>query len=154
MVSPEMLRRYPFFAFMTHDQLRKAAMIAEENNIKAGTTLFEEGDPADALYLLREGNIELYYHIIDERGMEQKQVYLVGMINPGEVLGISGLIRPFKYTTSAVSGETSQLLELDAVALREMCDDDVKLAAEWYRQIAETTLERLNHTRVQLLAAS
>jgi len=154
MVSPEMLRRYPFFAFMNHDQLREVAMIAEEKNIEAGVTLFEGDDPANALYLLREGNIELHYHIKDERGMERPQDYLVGMINPGEVLGISGLIRPYKYTTSAISGETSQLLEFDAVSLRRLCDEDVNLAAEWNRQIAETTLERLNHTRVQLLAAT
>ncbi len=93
MVSPEMLRRYPFFAFMNHDQLREAAMIAEEKNIEAGVTLFEGGDPANALYLLREGNIELHYQISDERGMETEQDYLVGMINPGEVVGISGLIQ-------------------------------------------------------------
>lgn len=154
MVSPEMLRRYPFFAFMNHDQLRQAAMIAEEKDIEAGVTLFEGGDPANALYLLREGNIELHYKVSDERGMEKQQDYLVGMINPGEVVGISGLIRPYRYTTSAKSGETSQLLKFDAVALRGLCDQDVNLAAEWHRQIAESTLERLNHTRVQLLAAN
>ncbi|MDX1413635.1 MAG: Crp/Fnr family transcriptional regulator [Candidatus Promineifilaceae bacterium] len=154
MVSPEMLRRYPFFAFLNHDQLRKVAMIAEEKNVSAGMTLFKAGDPANALYLLREGNIELHYHVSDERGMEKSQNYLVGMINPGDMLGISGLIRPYEFTTSAVAGETSQLLEFDAIALRKLCDEDVYLAADWHRQIAETTLERLNHTRIQLLAAT
>lgn len=154
MISPELLRRYPFFAFLNHEQLRKVAMIAEEKNVQAGVTLFSGGDPADTLYLLREGNIELHYHISDERGMEREQDFLVGMINPGEVLGISGLIRPYKYTTSAIAGETSQLLEFDAVALRNLCKEDVNLMAEWQQQIAETTLERLNNTRVQLLAAS
>jgi CRP-like cAMP-binding protein len=154
MISPEMLRRYPFFAFLNHDQLREVAMIAEEKQVGASITLFAAGEPASALFLLREGNVELHYTVIDERGMEKQQDYLVGMINPGEVLGISALIRPYQYTTSALTGEASQIVEFDAVALRELCEQDLQLMAEWQRQIAEATLERLHYTRIQLLAAS
>ncbi len=154
MISPEILRRYPFFAFLNHRQLQTIAMIAHEKTVDAGITLFEGGDPADVLYLLREGNIELHYKISDERGIEREQDFLVGMINPGELLGISSLIRPYRYTTSAVSGEMSQLLLFDGVELRQLCEKDISLAAEWQRQIAETTLERLNHTRVQLLGVT
>ncbi|UCC51260.1 MAG: Crp/Fnr family transcriptional regulator [Anaerolineaceae bacterium] len=154
MISPEMLRRYPFFAFLDHAQLADVAMIAEEKEAGAGVALFTAGEPASALYLLREGNIELHYTVTDERGMEEQQDYLVGMINPSEVFGISALIRPYQYTTSALTGESSQYVEFDAVALRELCEKDLSLAAEWQRQIAEATLERLHYTRIQLLAAS
>ena len=154
MVSPEMLRRYPFFSFMNHDQLHEVAMITEEKELEAGSVLFAGGDPANNLYLLREGGVELHFTITDERGMEKQQDYLVGMINPGEMFGISSLIRPHIYTTSAHISELSQLLELDAVKLRSLCDKDTAVAAEWQRHIAEVTLERLNHTRIQLLAAA
>jgi len=154
MISPEMLRRYPFFAFLNHDQLGEVAMIAEERVVGAGITLFNSGEPASALFLLREGNVELHYTVIDERGMEKPQDYLVGMINPGDVLGISALIRPYQYTTSALTGESSQIVQFDAVALRKLCEQDLQLMAEWQRQIAEATLERLQYTRIQLLAAS
>ncbi len=154
MVSPEMLRRYPFFAFMNHVQLHEAAMITEETELPAGDVLFTSGEPADKLYLLREGGVELHYTVTDERGMEKRQDYLVGMINPGEMFGISALIRPFIYTTSAWTSSPSRLLVLNADDLRELCGKDKELAAEWQRHIAEVTLERLNYTRVQLLAAS
>jgi CRP-like cAMP-binding protein len=152
MVSPEMLRRYPFFSFMNHVQLHQVAMITEEMQAEAGTVLFAAGDPANRLYLLREGGVELHFTVTDERGMEKQQDYLVGMINPGDMLGISALIRPYEYTTGALVSEASQLLEIDAEQLRSLCDEDKDLAAEWHRHIAEVTLERLNYTRIQLLA--
>ena len=86
--------------------------------------------------------------------MEKPQDFLVGMINPGEMFGISALVRPYKYTTRAITSETSQLLELNAVELRALCGKDTALTAEWQSHIAEVTLERLNQTRIQLLAAT
>ena len=154
MVSPEMLRRYPFFSFMDHVQLHEVAMITEEKILEAGSVLFTAGQPANTLYLLREGGVELHYTVADERGMEKEQDFLVGMINPGDIVGISALIRPHQYTTSALISESSQLLELDAVELRALCERDTALAAEWQRQIAEVMLERLHYTRIQLLAAA
>ena len=154
MVSPEMLRRYPFFSFMNHVQLHEVAMMTEEAEIETGVVLFNAEEAANTLYLLREGSVELHYIIIDERGMEKEQDFLVGIINPGEVFGISALIRPYKYTTSALTSETSQLLVLNAVELRALCDKDTALTAEWQRHIAEVTSKRLHYTRIQLLAAT
>lgn len=154
MVSPETIRRYRFFSFMNHIQLHEVAMITEEKEVQAGVTLFSAGDPAGALYLLREGGVELHYTVVDERRMEKRQDFLVGLINPGEMFGISALIRPFVYTTGAITSELCRLLVIDAEQLRSLCDKDKDLAAEWQRHIAEVTLERLNYTRVQLLAAA
>lgn len=154
MVSPEMLRRYPFFSFMNHIQLHEVSMITEEKEVEAGTVLFSLGEAANSLYLLREGGVELHLTVTDERGMEEQQDYLVGMINPGDMFGISALIRPYKYTTGALTSDASQLLEIDAEQLRALCDKDKDLSAEWQRHIAEVTLERLNYTRIQLLAAA
>lgn len=154
MVSPEMLRRYPFFSFMNHVQLHEVAMMTEEVEYEAGTVLFSTGDAANNLFLLREGGIELHYEVTDERGMEKRQDFLVGMINPGEMFGISALIRPNIYTTGALTSETSQMLVVDAEELRALCKKDKDLEAEWQRHIAEVTIERLNSTRIQLLAAA
>ena len=154
MVSPEMLRRYPFFSFMNHVQLHEVAMITEELDLEAGGVLFTTRDATNGLYLLREGDVELHCTVTDERGMEERQDYLVGMINPGEMFGISALIRPYIYTTSASTSSASQLLVINAGELRSLCGKDKGLEAEWQRHIAEVTLNRLNYTRIQLLAAS
>ncbi len=61
MISPEILRRYPFFSFLTDAQRKALAMIAEEAACEAGAVIFEEGDPASDLYLLLDGSIDLYF---------------------------------------------------------------------------------------------
>ena len=49
MVSPELLRRYPFFGFLDATQLKAMAMIAEEVEPQTGEDLFETDQPATAL---------------------------------------------------------------------------------------------------------
>jgi CRP-like cAMP-binding protein len=38
MISPEILRRYPCFARISEDSLKRLAMIAEEKSVRANTT--------------------------------------------------------------------------------------------------------------------
>lgn len=153
MISTELLRRYPFFAFATPEQLRELAMITREQEYAGETHLFDAGAKADTLYLLRSGAVELHFVVVDERGMETPQDYLVGMINPGEVFGVSALIEPYTYTATAVASEPSHVLELNAVALRALAQADSDLAARLLQRVAAVTLQRLQDTRVQLLAA-
>ena len=48
MISPELLRKYPFFGSLDDSQLRELAMLAEEETYKSGEVIFQEGGPADA----------------------------------------------------------------------------------------------------------
>ena len=151
MVSTELLRRYPFFAGLNDDQLRELAMITEELEIQEGDTLFEGESGADFLYLLQDGSIELHYIVVDERGMETPQDFLVGIINPGEVFGISALIKPFNYTASAVANKAGSVLQVDGPKLRALCEADTDLYIVLLERIASTALVRLRDTRMQLI---
>lgn len=150
MVSTELLRRYPFFANLNDQQLRELAMITQERVVQDEEMLFVEDASADFLYLLRNGTIELHHVVVDERGMENRQDYLVGVINPGEVFGISALIHPYFYTASAIASESSLVLELESGALRALCESDVDIYVRMLERILATTRKRLQDTRVQL----
>ena len=52
MISPELLRRHPFFSPFNDRQLKALAMISEGENVEAGQTIIKEGHPAD--FLLRQ----------------------------------------------------------------------------------------------------
>ena len=151
MVSTELLRRYPFFAGLKDDQLRELAMITEELEIQERDTLFEGGTSADSLYLLQDGGIDLHYLVVDERGMETPQDFMVGVINPREVFGISTLIKPYKYTTKAIVSRPGSVLQLDGPKLRALCEEDVDMYVILLERIASTALLRLKDTRMQLV---
>ncbi len=111
MISTETLRRYPFFSFMTADQLREVAMITEEIECESGSVIFHTNAQADACYLLMEGSIDLHYVVIDEHEPDLRKEFVVGNINPGELLGISSIVEPYKYTASAIVINDSRLLQ-------------------------------------------
>ena len=54
MISPELLRRFPFFNFMNDAQLKAVAMIAEEKDYIIANSIIEANTPASSLYFLIE----------------------------------------------------------------------------------------------------
>src|SRR3990172_6369790 len=95
MISPELLRRYSFFGKLAEADLYEIAMIADEFSADAGVTLFQEHQPAEALYLLLEGSIDLYYTSEEEYHPKIRKEFLVGEVNPGEIFSISSMLDPF-----------------------------------------------------------
>jgi CRP/FNR family cyclic AMP-dependent transcriptional regulator len=150
MISPELLRRYPFFGGLTEAQLAGIAMIAEDVSFPEGATVFEEGKPATKLYVLVEGSVGLTY----SGGGEGRVVDApVGDVAAGELLTLSALLEPYKVTTTARAEEPSRLISIDAAGLRAMCEVDARLGYTLMRHLAQAIKERLDYTRVQLAAA-
>jgi len=153
MISPELLKRYPFFGPFSEIQLQNIAMISEELTAAKQSILFEEGKPADALYLLIDGSIDLYYRTQEEFRQKVVKEFLVGEINPGEVFGISVLIEPYIYSASAHVSQTCRYLQIEGEGLRDLLEKDTRMGCLLMKQINKLLLERLSYTRVQLAAA-
>jgi CRP/FNR family cyclic AMP-dependent transcriptional regulator len=150
MVSPELLRRYPFFALLNEEQLQALAMIAQEKCYPKGALLVKENTPAVILALLIEGDIDLIYSGGGEGAVSNA---LVGSIAPGEPYGVSSLIEPYRYTATAKATMPVTVIELDGVALRALVEKDGKLGYILMRNVSIAVLERLRYTQVELAAA-
>jgi CRP-like cAMP-binding protein len=153
MISPELLRRYPFFGGLAESHLNAVAMLAEEIACEKDEIVFETGQPANALYFLVEGCIDLYYIVVDEINSELRKEFFISEINPGEPFGISALIEPYRFTGTVRATCRTRVLRFDANGLRALCAVDPKIEAALMRQIAAAAMSRLSDTRVQLAAA-
>ena len=153
MVSPELLRRYPFFAFLDDACQKAIAMLAEEVSYDRGEVIFRENQPAEAFHLLLEGCVDLYYTVEVEYGPQPRREFLVGEINPGEPFGISALIEPYRLTSTARAATPCRVLKIDAAELRALCDENRDAGYALMRHAAKAAVERLHFTRVQLAAA-
>ena len=153
MISPELLRRYPFFGFLNDQQLKAVAMIAEEEAVGPGTVVVREGDRADKLYFLMSGGMDLYYTIQEEFKPETAREFFIEEINPGEIFGISALIEPHVLTASARASSNSHLIQIRADGLEALFVEDQDLGCKLMHQMARVAMERLHATRVQLAAA-
>jgi CRP-like cAMP-binding protein len=154
MISPELLRRFPFFHFMDDAQLKAVAMIAEEQEYKAGNTIIEANTPALFLYFLLEGSAAYYYLVTSEHDPYYHKEYYISDFNPGEIFGISALIEPYTFTASVRADKSCKLIRIQSPALRALCAVDLKLNCGLMRAVAIAAMERLQLTRVQLIAAT
>jgi CRP-like cAMP-binding protein len=153
MISPELLRRFPFFSFMDDKQLKAVAMIAVKKTYNHGEDVVANNTPASKLFFLIEGTASYYYIVTSEHDPYYKQEYFISDFNPGEIFGISALIEPFVFTASVRAEKPCRLIEIDASALRALCEVDMQLSCGLMRAVAKAAMERLQQTRVQLIAA-
>ena len=153
MISPELLRRYPFFGHLSQAQLAAMAMIGEEVNLKNDQVVLEEGKPAHALYFLLEGGIDLYYTVKEDARQKECKEILVCQINVGEPFGISTLIEPNVLTSSVRSNGNSRVLKFERQALKVAMNADPMLECALTHEMAKAAIQRLDATRVLLAAA-
>jgi CRP-like cAMP-binding protein len=153
MITPELLRHYKFFNFLTPTQLKAIARITKEETFESGTNIFHENALADGLYILVKGSVDLFFTVEVKYRPELRKELLFGVVNPGEFFGISALIEPYILTSSARASKPSLVIKIDATGLLALCNKDEKLAYGLIRQVAKTSMERLNATRLQLATA-
>ena len=78
--------------------------------VTSGTELFRLGDPADRLFLTERGRIKL---TLPMRVRDRDEDIFVEERSPGQTLGWSALIPPYRFTLTA----TATLREAEVIAL-------------------------------------
>lgn len=153
MISPESLRKYQFFGFLNEDEFPEVAVFAEEITWEKGEVVFTIHDQADQIYLLETGSVDLHYKVVDDLVSDKSKEFFVGDVNPGEPMGISALLEPYKYTATAIAAEESKGILVDAQKLLSLADENPELGYALMTQLAKSTFERLGRVRVELAAA-
>lgn len=144
MISPEVLRRYAYFAAAEDEGLRAVAMICEEVAVPAGTVMYREDDKADKLYILVDGEIDIQYTL------GSGELRTVDTIVPGELMMWSALVEPYKSTAVVTTRQNSRLIAVDSDKLRAYCATDHKVAHEILLHLTKMLATRLEGARIQL----
>ncbi len=128
MVSPETLRKYSPFADLNEEDLRRIATITQESTHEYNTYLCYQGRPAKKLHVVVNGHVEMQADF-DLEGLKRKPL---SVRTVGEVCSWAALTKPYILTASMFCPVEVTVLEIDAVALREMLEQDHRLANEFY----------------------
>jgi CRP/FNR family cyclic AMP-dependent transcriptional regulator len=145
MISPELLRRYPFFAGLGEENLNAIAVIASERDIEKGEVLFREGDAAKNLCVLMEGEVDIAFE------GEGDDRFPVDTVVAGHPFCWSSLVEPYEETATAVARGRGRLIEIDGAELRKLCDTDPEVGYLVMRNISKVLRARLKGARVQLI---
>jgi CRP/FNR family cyclic AMP-dependent transcriptional regulator len=148
MISPERLRRYPHCAGAPDDLLKSVAMLANERSFKVGERLFEEGATATKLMFLDSGEVDIVYHLGNDREVT------VETLVEGDLMAWSALLEPYRLTATGVARNDGVVIEIEAEDLRRTCQENPSHGFIMMTQVAKTLRDRLSATRVQLAAMS
>jgi MFS family permease len=110
-----LLEQLEFFASASRPILERLAAVATEVSIPAGTAVVREGDAADAVYVLVEGEVEVRAH--GEAGRDEQTIrHMAGPSYFGEIGVLARM--PRTATVTAITG--LQVLRLDGRALLDV----------------------------------
>ena len=144
MISPELLRRYPYFAGVNEEALKEVAMISDEVTAAAGETLFSEDDKADYLYILTEGEIDLQNTL----GSGERRT--VDTAVAGDLACWSVLVEPYRCTATGAVRKDARLIAIHGQKLRALCETNHDLGYRMLMSVTRLLATRLEGARVQL----
>lgn len=124
----------------------RLAELARPVDFAAGASVLREGVDTPFLGAVIEGRVALRLRI-PERG----ERLTIVTVEPGELLGWSAVVAPFRATVDAFATEPTRILAIDAAALRERLQVDCELAGELLPLVLESVSGRLAASWQQLL---
>lgn len=141
----DIIKAHPFFADLDETHCNLAGGCARNVRYKAGDYILKEGEPANEFFLIREGRVALD---INAPGGKDITFQTVG---PGEIVGVSWLVPPYRWSYDARALEPVRAVGVDAECLRGKCDADHDFGYEMMNRFVPVLVQRLQATRLQLL---
>ena len=105
--EPNLLAGVKMFNLLDEDDQVALAQVIDETTFPAGHTLFQTGDPGEALFIVKTGQIELF--IKDTAG----QKIVLKIAEPGDMFGELAMLDNGPRTATALTLSESQVLVLD-----------------------------------------
>lgn len=144
-VSEAELAGVAFFAGLDQDCLRFLASCAQRIELDKNIVLFRYGEPAEHFYLICRGRVTVEVPAISGPSLELQN------LGPGEILGWSWLIPPYRWSFQARTVEPAELIEFDGAAVRARCESDPRFGYALLKRFSALMSERLNLAREKMI---
>ena len=100
------LKMNPMFADLGADELQRISSLCHTQNLGVGEMLFQKGDPGDALFGVRRGQIRI------ETGASDGSRLTLNFMGPGDLFGEVAVLDGQSRTADATAGEPTELFVL------------------------------------------
>jgi CRP/FNR family transcriptional regulator, cyclic AMP receptor protein len=141
----EILHAHPFLAGLSDQHMEVLIGCASNMHFPEGSYLIHEGEMAKKFYLIRTGRVAL------EMDVSPRGPLRIQTVGPGDVLGWSWLISPFRWHFSGCAVADVRAVALDGECLRKKCEDDHDFGFAVLKRLAQVMEKRLDATRLQLI---
>ena len=136
---------HPFFAGFDEEVIALLAGCARHVHFRPDELVFQEGQPAEHFYLVRDGRVAIQLHEVAGGAS------IIDTVEDGEVLGFSWLVPPYRWVFDARAVLDTRAVSFDASCLRAKCDSDPAVGYAMVSRVALIMHSRLEAARVRLL---
>ena len=98
----------------------------ERFSFPAGTTVVEQGDPADYLYLIERGLLEICYKPYDGEPIT------ITHVEVGGLFGWSAVVGSPMYSSSGIAIEDLDVIRVRGDDLRKLCSENPEAAGRYW----------------------
>lgn len=143
--SLRIIRGSVMFASLSETAVEQIISASRERDFARGATIFLQGEPADAFYIVVQGWVKLYR--VAPSGAEA----VVGVLTRGRSFGEAVALRHAAYPVSAEAVTDCTVVRIDAAVILRLMQDDPRVAVS----ILSSTLAHLQSlvTQVEQLKA-
>ena len=130
------LRTVPDFASLDDHML--LSIVGASSNLfwPAGATIFEEGSPSEALYVILSGQVDLNFDNLAAASANGREVEVV-RLEAGASFGELSLLLHTTHTKAAQTLEDTELMVVPEASFEELLSANRELAGQFRRKIQE-----------------
>lgn len=140
----ERLESQDLFGFLLPKQVDSISNAAETIHCKAGDTVYSQGEPADYIYAVIEGEVML--RLPGKGGLNVP----IDVATAGAMFGSCLCFDIESYSTTAQCTQDSKLLKIDALAFNKLMDEDLRMGYGMQRRISHIYFKRYLDTMSKL----
>jgi CRP-like cAMP-binding protein len=144
-LSQAIKKEHPFVGDLSPEHIQRLLAGATVLEFGPGEIIFREGEPADRLYLIESGQIELESHS-SGRHMEQLET-----LHDGDAIGWSWLFPPFAWHFQARATLTTRVICCNGSRLLVEAEEDHDFGYELMKRVSQIVIHRLQASRKQLI---
>jgi CRP-like cAMP-binding protein len=141
----ESLGNLPLFKGLAQDDLDLLAELFHLESYPVGALIFNQGDPADRLFVLANGRVEIRFKPYDG------EAWTVTTIEKGGIFGWSAALGRKTYTSCAICTEECKALQAEGELLRQLIDQHPKTGVVLLDRLATVIAERLRNTHAHVI---
>jgi CRP/FNR family cyclic AMP-dependent transcriptional regulator len=141
------LSEFALFRNLPEELLDRVAALAKEEAFSQGEAIFREGEQADSLHFLLEGEIVLKVNLPSR----PESITVSAVSQQHEGFGWSGIVPPFHYTASAICETDCKVLTIPGDSFLKLLEENPSAGFIVMQRLTELIASRLRNSRQALL---
>ena len=164
-MAKNILAGFKFFSEVAPESLEMIAQKCELLEFGAGEVIFNFDEPANRLYGLLEGEVDLsivftdkvlkteiqYEESIKASILDQEKSIVIDTVLPGQVFGWASLVGPARRTVTAGCTENCRVVAVAAADLQAMFAKDYYLGYVIMKKLSDIIAKRLKNRTDKLI---